>query len=501
MVWSQRAAKVCLQMIAFCLLMIGWWAFTYEDANAAYDTTAPNLNIVTFSRSIVKPGVLKVTLDIMEEETGVSGCSVSFNSTHSGSNYLGYYGIISDNPEENDWGRSPKYSGKYSVYVKVPSLIRSGDYSLDQIELIDMAGNRCMYYWNVVQYGEGETESTFGVDGNEKVPINGKTYGAHTVAVKDEFDVEFQTFITNSATTSKIKAMPEGQAAMILFSRGNHIVKKEWFDAIKGKDKTLVFSNDGTQWVFNGKDIINPTKDIDIFVKFKRASGDNYDLPHSVMKIKFFENGLLPGKARIRLKADYLSSIMGLNDQAYLFYLNGYQASLESNNVNSLADGSAYWCEFYVTHNSDYVVSKSKIKNSVTTAGGTVSIISSKQKSAVFVKAKNKKNVVIPATATINGKKYKITKVSENAFKGKKIRTVTIGKNVRTISENAFKGSKATKMIVKSKQLFDIKDSLKVSRIKTIKVKVGSKKANKKYVKKYKIVFKKARSGKKVTVK
>ena len=501
MVWSQRAARVCLPMIAFCLLIFGWWLVTNEDAYAGYDTTAPKLNEVTFNRSIIKPGMLKVTLDITEEETGVSGCSVGMEKTPSGGYYVYYSGIISDKPEDNAWGTSPKFSGKYSVYVTVPSSVKSGDYSLSSIELVDMAGNRSNYYWDYIDYGGGVTESLFRSDGYEAALINGKTYGAHTVAIKDEFDVDFQTYVTNSTTTAKIKAMPEGQAGMILFSSGNHIAKKEWFDAIKGKDKTLVFSNDGTQWVFNGKDIINPTKDIDLFVKFKRAAGDKYDVPHAVMEIEFAENGLLPGKARIRLKADYLSSIMGLNTQAYLFYLNGYQASLESSNVNSLADGSAYWCEFYVTHNSDYVVSKNKFKNSVTTAGGTVSIISSKQKTAMFVKAKNKKNVVVPATAKINGKTYEVTKVSENAFKGKKIRTVTIGKNVKVMKKNAFKGSKATKLIVKSKKLCDAKGSLKGSRIKTVKVKVGSKKANKKYVIKYKWLFRKSYSGKKVRVK
>ena len=120
-----------------------------------------------------------------------------------------------------------------------------------------------------------------------------------------------------------------------------------------------------------------------------------------------------------------------------------------------------------------------------------------------FTRAGNKKSIVVPDAITINGKTYLVTSVSANAFTAKKIRTVTIGKNVVLIEKNAFKGSKATKMIVKSKKLTkaSVKGSLKGSKIKTVQVKVGKKKVNKKYVKKYKKIFTKKNAGKKVKVK
>ena len=46
-----------------------------------------------------------------------------------------------------------------------------------------------------------------------------------------------------------------------------------------------------------------------------------------------------------------------------------------------------------------------------------------------------------------------------------------------------------------------VKGSLKGSKVKTVQVKVGSKKLNKKYVKKYKKIFTKKICGKKVKVK
>ena len=119
-------------------------------------------------------------------------------------------------------------------------------------------------------------------------------------------------------------------------------------------------------------------------------------------------------------------------------------------------------------------------------------------------KAKNAKKVTVPASVKLSdGKTYKVTQVNAKAFTGKKIKTVTIGKNVKKLAKNAFKSSKATKMIVKTKFLkkASVKGSLKESKIKTVQVKVGSKKVNKKFVKKYKKIFTKKIAGKKVKVK
>lgn len=61
----------------------------------------------------------------------------------------------------------------------------------------------------------------------------------------------------------------------------------------------------------------------------------------------------------------------------------------------------------------------------------------------------------IPATVKIDGKSYKVTGIAANAFKGnKKLKSVTIGKNVKTIGKNAFNGCKnLKKIVVKSSKL------------------------------------------------
>jgi hypothetical protein len=62
---------------------------------------------------------------------------------------------------------------------------------------------------------------------------------------------------------------------------------------------------------------------------------------------------------------------------------------------------------------------------------------------------------------------------------------------------------KVTTIELKTKKLTkkSVKNALKGSAVKTVRVKVGKAKTNKTYVKKYKKFFTKANAGKKVTVK
>ena len=101
---------------------------------------------------------------------------------------------------------------------------------------------------------------------------------------------------------------------------------------------------------------------------------------------------------------------------------------------------------------------------------------------SITAKKKAKKTTLkIGKTLTVSGKKYTVTAVATKAFKGSKAKTLII---------------KTTKL-----KKSTVKGSLKGSKVKTVKVKVGSSKQNKKYVKAYKKIFTKGIAGKKVTVK
>ena len=75
---------------------------------------------------------------------------------------------------------------------------------------------------------------------------------------------------------------------------------------------------------------------------------------------------------------------------------------------------------------------KGSLKYSVDEAkDGEVSVAGSSKKAV--------KSIKIPATVTYQGKTYKVTGISDKAFKGmKKLKKVTIGKNIKTIGEKAF---------------------------------------------------------------
>ena len=135
--------------------------------------------------------------------------------------------------------------------------------------------------------------------------------------------------------------------------------------------------------------------------------------------------------------------------------------------------------------------------------GAVYEMIDSSAHTVRLIKAANKKSFSIPSTINWTGETFMVSEIGSNAFIGKKIRSVTIGKNVKKIKKNAFRGSSATKMIIKTKKLkkTSVKGSLKGSKIKNIKVKVGNKSQNKKYAKKYKKIFTKKNVGRKVVIK
>lgn len=93
--------------------------------------------------------------------------------------------------------------------------------------------------------------------------------------------------------------------------------------------------------------------------------------------------------------------------------------------------------------------------------------------------------------------------IADACGEAKRVTSIVLGKDTWCIKKGAFKGlPKVKTLVIKTKNLIDynVTGSLKGSKITTIKVSVGSKKANKKYVKRYKTVFSKANAGKKVKV-
>lgn len=385
-----------------------------EASKSGYDTTAPKVSKVTIKKSsVIKPGFVQVVVDAEENETGIIGIDVVVQSKNYSMNLLmGHYGLWTNSEGlwEGEWLNSPKFSGKYTFDIPVSSKVPSGGYEISGVRIADQGGNIREYYREPAIGGSEHLYQAGNI--NEKCAVNS---GNNTINIRDEFDVDFQYTINNPNIVSKLKAMKTGKVAMINFTNSNCVAKKSFFDAIKGQNKTIVFSNDGIQWVFNGKNINKPTKNINLKTKVKRESGRQYGTSDSIVSLMFASNGTLPGKARVRLKTNYV-----LSSNLNLYYLDDGDLDLESSKAVGYADGDDKWSEIYLTHNSTFLLSKSKLINSP---------------KKLKLKTLKKKKLKV-SWAKIKGiKKYQVVYSTSKKFTKKTTRKITVTGTSKTLKK------------------------------------------------------------------
>ncbi len=481
---------------------------TFNITGGVTDTEKPlvtDISILMDDKVVQKPGMVPFKVDILEEDSGVTSLvveAVYYKKVNTEDDSDEIETIIytynakgfgppegAGYPEAQSFSK-PLTTGSYTFYFPVGSKAEKGEYDFYVWELIDAAGNLSQ---------ENSYEGKRLVD---------------KFKIEDEFDYDFEIGIDNPAFLSKVKGMDEGEAGRILLNkRKDNILKKKVLDAISGKDKKLVFYLGGYQWIMDGKTINKEkTKDLDLTVKVKVTAGNADTANNDVVLLTFADNGELPGPVQFRFKSAFMKDYFGDYDALRLYYLEeGSSGSINLDEVDDpnfqvILDGSDAWCYVDLTHNSKYLVSGSKLDLRV---GKTIRVKGSRyvitgKKTIALKQAKNIKSFTVPdSVKLLNDRTYKVTQINENAFTGKKITSITIGKNVKKLKKNALKGSKATKLIIKTSKLTkaSVKGSLSGSKIKTIKVSVGSKTANKKIIAKYKKYFTKANAGRKVYVK
>ena len=122
----------------------------------------------------------------------------------------------------------------------------------------------------------------------------------------------------------------------------------------------------------------------------------------------------------------------------------------------------------------------------VNVSGQKYEVTNTSKNTVTYVAPKNSKktSISVPATVkvTVNGKKvtYKVTSIKDKAFKGnKKIKTVTLSKNITSIGKDAFKNcGKLKTMVIKSTKITKVgKDAFKGT-AKNLVIKVPAKKVS-----------------------
>lgn len=114
------------------------------------------------------------------------------------------------------------------------------------------------------------------------------------------------------------------------------------------------------------------------------------------------------------------------------------------------------------TGGSDNQPSLPEVGTKKTVSNGVYQVTKSSatSKEVTYAKPKDSKkaSVTIPDTIKIDGQTYKVTEVAAKAFKNnKKIKTVTIGKNIKKIGKEAFSGcKKLNKIVIKGSGLKNV---------------------------------------------
>ena len=430
------------------------------------DDEAPRIKSISLlTPEVNKPGVIKFRITV-EDNVNVAYFKVLLKEENT---------IF----QGSTWAVVPWYEKNYSGTAKTRSLIvsfpvsnstRNTSLVMDWIEIKDSSGNFRTYSGI---YTEGKEENGKYVEWNrgyhdEKgyyiTPSNpsdtgtGKVYyAAKPIVIKEEFDIAVQKSLNNSSLLNSIKNMKEGKSAKIHIV-SPYIAKKELFRAIKGKDKTLIFYKDNYQWIFNGKDIKNP-KDVRLDMEFRVTSGSEYGISSKMMQIDFYKNGVLPGKANVRIKADYTFYEYGLEHSIYLYYYNSNKNQLElseDSNVTAVLDDTDAWLNFDVYHNSRFMATKGKFGKTRTKAMKKGKTYKSKKykctfkvtgyKEMAYHRPSSKKIQVldIPKKIKVKGLTYKVTSISSSALKNcKKLKKVKSIGDVKAIGAKAFEGCRS----------------------------------------------------------
>ena len=226
-------------------------------------------------------------------------------------------------------------------YIEIPSSTVAGTYSLTSA-IISTSKISTAY-------------SKDGGNDTEKFNFNS------TIEISDGTE---NTFIynnedVNSDLLTKLYNAPSG-TEITINADSNTLINEELFNTIKGKNKKLVINYKDNQIVFNGNDIdSSKTIDISMTVDTVSSNEDINKLVSNGIVVNFPDNGNLPGKALIRVKAtEEVDKVLNDNVYVYVYNESSNNFCIVDTSVKKSKDG---YYEFTITHNSDYLIVNEKL--------------------------------------------------------------------------------------------------------------------------------------------
>lgn len=361
--------------------------------NYTEDKTAPKLLNIEYNKTKINiPDSLELTLDIEENESGIEtrglACFKCEDDNIKGNKYIAtdYKSyVIIDDPELAEYF-SPEPDNPYLFIGNIQSAISNQGEALDNKlsvkldfdESEEFRGN--IYLDKLIIWDKAGNKSIYSIKDNT---IEKETITISKIVKK--YTLETSTIVDNYI--NDIAELPEGSTVLCNVIRSNQIIEKELFDAIKGKNIEITFmniygggssqtggdsmssenSNLGIQWIINGKDIVNETKDINMAVELSVAPYNKLLVPEYKFDFdKFMETDMklqeeskteeeFIAKKKVWLASEINKYFDYLTEQGYANIEQYRKKALELTNNEEMLYGGAMPSDFIAESNPDQV--------------------------------------------------------------------------------------------------------------------------------------------------
>ena len=273
-------------------------------------------------------------------------------------------------------------------YFQIPKTLVPGNYELQFVQILDEESNLTIYTNQQNVTISGAEYFDFNTIINVKLPSSSAEVDNNKNLSYDNNDIK------NEQISNIYKA--DDKAEITINATDNSVIKSDIFNAIKGTNKKLIINYKTEQIIFNGMDITQ-IKAIDVSILKQLVSNDN-DIKNLITNgvvLNFANNGVLPGKALVRIKNDQMltKELSKSVINAYYYNEQTKKFTLVAEKIKLTNDG---YYEFNITHNSKYILTKEKIDSKLVTVDNT----------AAFKKSSKSYFVIITAILTLAAISY-----------------------------------------------------------------------------------------------